>query len=147
MEFHVRRAGIEDLGALAPLFDAYRMFYGQSSDLDGARRFLRARLENGESVMFLAEGKAALGFTQLFPLFSSVRMQRLWLLNDLFVAAQARRGGVATALLRAAHAFAAASGARGVLLETGVENRNAQALYEKLGYRKNTSTWFYELAL
>ena len=148
MNLNVRRAESADLDELAVLFDAYRQFYAQPSDVPAAHRFLEARMANNESVVFFGErdGDAA-GFVQLYPLFSSVGMRRVWLLNDLFVAATARRSGLATKLMQAAHDMARADGASGVLLETQTGNRDAQALYEKLGYRRNEATWFYWLAL
>lgn len=148
MNHQIIRADTAHLDDLAELFDAYRQFYGQRSDIPAAHDFLAERLARDESVVFLAGSEhRAIGFTQLYPLFSSVRMQRLWLLNDLYVAEDVRRRGVAGALMQAAHQHAKSTGAAGVLLETGVENRSAQALYEKLGYRRNEATWFYEFAL
>lgn len=148
MKISVRRATRDDLDALAVLFDAYRQFYAQSSDVPGARAFLAARLHDDESVIFIATAPdGAFGFTQLYPLFTSVGMRRLWLLNDLFVAADARRLGVASALMQAAHAHARDTGAAGVLLETQRTNHSAQALYRKLGYERNDSTEFHFLAL
>ncbi|MGH8426671.1 MAG: hypothetical protein ACRES7_01640 [Gammaproteobacteria bacterium] len=82
----IRRAELSDLDALAPLFDAYRSFYGRKSDLYGARTFLEERLQREESIIFLAElDSQPAGFTQLYPLFSSVNMSRIWILNDLYV--------------------------------------------------------------
>lgn len=148
MNCKIRRATLDDLAALAALFDAYRRFYGQPPDLAGARSFLEERLAQDESVVFLAtRGEAPAGFTQLYPLFTSVGMRRLWLLNDLYVAADARREGVATGLLQAAHAHAAATGATGVLLETQIANRGAAALYRGMGYVRNTATDYYFLEL
>src|SRR3546814_18932118 len=104
---NIRRASTADLDALVPLFDAYRMFYAQPSDPVRARDFLAERFANNESVVLLAErGASAIGFTQLYPVFSSVRTARTWLLNDLFVIDGARRHGVARALLDAAAGFA-----------------------------------------
>ena len=78
------RATLEHLGEVAPLFDLYRQFYEQPPDLEGAREFVRERLERGESVIFLARaGERPAGFTQLYPSFSSVSMRRLWNLKDL----------------------------------------------------------------
>lgn len=143
----IHRASTGDLDALAPLFDAYRRFYGQPGDVPRARRFLEERMAHGESVVLLAtrEGRA-LGFTQLYPLFSSVRTARLWLLNDLFVAPDARRGGVARRLLEAAAEFARADGAAGLMLETGRDNAPARALYHAAGWNEDHSQW-YSLAL
>ena len=139
----IRRATAADLPALVPLFDAYRRFYGQPGDPARAGAFLCERLERGESVVLLAERDgAAVGFTQLYPLFSSVRTARLWVLNDLFVAEAARRGGVARALLDAAAAFARADGACGLMLETTRDNAPARALYRAAGWHEDESQWY-----
>lgn len=133
----IRKATSQDLDSLVPLFDAYRQFYKQSSDLAGARRFLAGRLEREESVVFLAfDVDRAVGFTQLYPQFSSVGMDRNWLLNDLYVDEGTRKLGVGLRLLEAARDFGRETGARWLLLETGVDNYPAQALYEKAGWAR-----------
>jgi GNAT superfamily N-acetyltransferase len=144
----IRRAGVQDIEALAPLFDAYRQFYGKTTDLELARGFLRERLERTESAVFLAEldGRPA-GFTQLYPSFSSASAARIWILNDLYVAGAARRHGLATALLHAAADFARAAGAVRLSLSTGIANTSAQALYEAQGWIKDQSYYVYNLAL
>jgi len=145
----IRRADLADIEMLAPLFDAYRGFYGQPSDELGAARFLGERLTQAESVVLLAvDGSGGgLGFTQLYPLFSSVRMGRVWLLNDLFVAEGARRSGVADALMAAAEDFARADGAAGMQLETGDDNLGAQALYRRRGWILEQGFQHYGLTL
>lgn len=145
---NVRRATVEDVDAIAPLFDLYRTFYEQPSDLALAHRFIGERLQQGESVIFLAEidGKAV-GFTQLFPSFSSVGATRIWILNDLYVDATARRQGVAQALLQAASEFARADGARRLELETDHGNDSAQALYRRLGWELFDGTLRFRFAL
>ena len=142
----IREAGTDDVGSLAPLFDGYRRFYRQTSDLEGARRFLAARLAAGESRVFVAEtsGGRAVGFVQLFPSFSSVSMKRLWILNDLFVAPDARRAGVARALMKRARQLAVETGAKGLILETEAHNAPAKRLYEALGWGRD-GTHHYEL--
>ncbi len=143
MDTTIRRASAADLDALVPLFDAYRVFYAQPSDPVRARDFLEARFANGESVVLLAErGASAVGFTQLYPIFSSVRTARTWLLNDLFVADGARRGGVARALLDAAAAFARGQGAAGLALETTRDNAPARALYRAAGWHEDETQWY-----
>jgi ribosomal protein S18 acetylase RimI-like enzyme len=141
----VRQAGLADVGRLAPLFDAYRGFYGQASDVVLAEAFLRERLALGESFVLVAEraGKA-IGFVQMYPLYSSVRARRILVLNDLYVVETARRGGVAEALLREAEALAREAGALRLALETGEDNRAAQRLYEKLGWRHVSENRWYE---
>jgi ribosomal protein S18 acetylase RimI-like enzyme len=125
----------DHLELVAPLFDAYRMFYEQPSDLGAAKDFLRQRLLLRETVIFLAlEGETALGFTQLFPSFTSVGMKRLWILNDLFVVAQARGQRVGERLIERALQHAKQSGAKGVVLETAHSNTSGQKLYERMGF-------------
>jgi GNAT superfamily N-acetyltransferase len=143
MDTTIRRASAADLDALVPLFDAYRVFYAQPSDPVRARDFLAERFANGESMVLLAErGASTVGFSQLYPIFSSVRTARTWLLNDLFVAEGARRGGVARALLDAAAAFAREQGAAGVMLETTRDNGPARALYRAAGWNEDESQWY-----
>lgn len=157
MPEHTRNAPIEtvrgtldDLDELAILFDAYRVFYGQPSDPATAQAFLRERLRRDESIVFIARDattRGALGFTQLYPSFSSVSAGRIWILNDLFVAPGARQRGVARALMARARTFASEAGALRLVLETTEENRAAQALYEALGYVRETGLRHYSLEL
>ena len=143
MTMHIRRATAADLDAVAPLFDAYRRFYGQPGDLPRAHAFLAARMQAGESVVLLAHRDGvAVGFVQLFPMFSSVRTARMWVLNDLYVEAAARRGGVARGLLDAAARFARDDGAVRIVLETSVDNAAARALYRAAGWQEESSPWY-----
>jgi len=149
MSFQIRQATIRDLDVLVPLFDGYRQFYEQSSDPALARKFLSERFAHHESLILLAcdaQGNG-LGFTQLYPLFSSVRAARIYLLNDLFVAPDARRRGVASALLTASAEHARALGAARLFLATAVDNTPAQALYESLGWRREEAFCEYTLTL
>lgn len=143
------RASLDDLDALTLLFDGYRVFYGRTSDPALARTFLQERLQHDESVIFIARDATdeALGFTQLYPFFSSVSAHRIWVLNDLFVASNARHRGVARALMECARAFALQTGALRLVLETAEDNRPAQALYESLGYVRESGTRHYSLEL
>lgn len=139
----ISRAVPADLDALATLFDAYRGFYGQPSDLAHARQWLRERLRFGESVVLVARrGGAMAGFVQLYPMFSSVRMARTWILNDLYVDAAARRQGVARKLLDAAAGFAREDGAAGICLETTIDNAAARALYRAAGWQEDATQWY-----
>jgi ribosomal protein S18 acetylase RimI-like enzyme len=148
----VIRAGFSEIDAMAPLFDAYRVFYGQPSDPGKAREFLEARLSAGESALFLAreketDGGAALGFVQLYPSFSSVSLGPIQILNDLFVAPEAQRRGVGRALLLRAHDFAREAGAIRVVLSTAKDNVRARSLYVSLGYALDSVFDHYALAL
>lgn len=143
------RATLDDLDALATLFDGYRVFYRQPSDPALARAFIEERLRLDESVIFIARdgSKEALGFTQLYPMFSSVAARRIWVLNDLFVASGARKRGVARALMDRARDFATEKGALRLILETAEDNHAAQALYESLGYLRESGERHYSLEL
>lgn len=143
MTVTLRRATLDDLDTIAPLFDAYRRFYAQPGDMQRARDFLHERLHNAESAILLAEidGRAA-GFTQLYPMFSSVRTARIWILNDLFVDEGARRQGVANALLDGAAQFAKEQGAAGLMLETTRDNAPARALYRSAGWDEDETQWY-----
>ncbi|WP_233841349.1 GNAT family N-acetyltransferase [Dyella sp. 2HG41-7] len=149
MRFEVRQASIRDLDALVPLFDGYRQFYKQPEDLARSRAFLAERFANNESIVLLAcdDKGNGLGFTQLFPMFSSVRAVRIYLLNDLFVASEARRFGVAKALLAAAAEHARTLGAVSLWLQTAQSNAPAQALYESLGWKRDPEFCDYYLTL
>ncbi len=138
------RAELNDLEALVLLFDAYRQFYAQPSDPEGARTFLADRLKRGESVIFLAvtEG-TVVGFTQLYPSFSSVSMQRLWILNDLFVTPNARNVGAGRVLLERAARWASETGAKGLTLTTQLTNVTAQRLYEACGWTQDLEFLHY----
>jgi len=139
----IRLALLDDIDAIAPLFDAYRGFYDQPSDLERARQWLHDRLQRAESVVLLAtRDDVPVGFTQLYPMFSSVRTARTWLLNDLYVDASARRGGVARALLDAAADFAREDGAAGIALETMRDNAPARALYRAAGWHEEQTQWY-----
>ena len=142
----VRRAGVGDLDDVAPLFDGYRQFYGQPSDLAAARAFLAERLRRHESVIFVAiADDVTLGFTQLYPSFSSVSVRRLWILNDLFVSPAARRGGVGRRLLERARDWAVETDAKGLTLTTAVTNSAARSLYESCGWRRDDEFAHYQL--
>lgn len=142
---NIVRATAEHVEVLAPMFDGYRQFYGQSPDERRARLFLQERLGRGESVVFLAmEGEAPVGFTQLYPSFSSVSTKRVWILNDLFVRPEARGRGIASALLKHAERFAAETGARGLELKTARDNP-AQHLYERMGWQRDEAFHHYSL--
>ncbi|MFE4241602.1 GNAT family N-acetyltransferase [Peribacillus butanolivorans] len=140
----IQKATLNELDSLTELFDLYRVFYEQTSNLEGAREFLKERLTNEESVIFMAfDGDNPIGFVQLYPSFSSVSMMRSWVLNDLFVKGKARKKGFGEKLLKAAIAFAKETGAKGVSLETDKDNGNAQKLYEKIGFIRESNYFYY----
>jgi len=177
------RAGVEDVETVAPLFDAYRQFYKLPSNEEAARRYLHARLQKEEAVIFLAleeeatggkearrekrgeilrpqepgtqddariarsahGARAALGFTLLYPTWSSLSLRPWWNLNDLYVVPEARKRGVARALMERARRLAEETGASGLGLETAKDNFPAQKLYEQLGWKRDEEFFRYEI--
>jgi len=139
----IKHAHIEDLLLIVPLFDAYRVFYKQVSDLDLAEHFISNRLLKEESVIFLAkEDEKPVGFTQIYKTFSSVSARHSWILNDLYVSDLDRGKGIGERLLKRAQKFALDDDAKGLALETAKENP-AQKLYERLGWQKESDYLHY----
>ncbi|MDB5053715.1 MAG: family N-acetyltransferase [Bacilli bacterium] len=140
IQIQVFQATIDDLDSVTLLFDEYRIFYDQISDIQKARTFLFEKFEHQESIIFLAKDQSSehdVGFIQLYPSFSSLTMQRLWILNDLFVSHNHRKQGNGNQLLEAAKSFAIKTNAKGVQLSTAWDNKTAQRLYESLDYKKD----------
>ena len=148
MELVIKQGTVSDLDGLVPLFDGYRQFYRQASEPDRIRQFLLARFEHNQSVIFVAmkDGKAV-GFTQLYPSFSSGALARIFVLNDLFVDPCERHIGAGRALLQAAAEYGRRVGALRLVLSTEVTNTPAQSLYEKLGWKRNTEYCTYQITL
>ncbi|MGN6439907.1 MAG: GNAT family N-acetyltransferase [Agriterribacter sp.] len=120
------------------LFDQYRIFYKQQSNMEIARKFIQERLDNSESVIFVAlAGDSPVGFTQLYPKYSSVRVVKNWILNDLYVENDHRKQGIGEKLIETAMDFARQNNATFVELSTAVDNYTAQSLYERIGFKKS----------
>ncbi len=142
---NTRKATIQDLLQLAELFDQYRVFYHKASDIPAAENFLKQRIENKDSEIFVAESEGKLtGFVQLYPLFSSTRMKRYWLLNDLYVNKNYRGKGFSKKLIEEAKQLAKSTDASGVLLETGKSNDIGNQLYPSCGFEIYDEVNFYE---
>ncbi len=140
----IRAATLADVTPLAHLFNDYLLFYGRTSNLAGATAFLRARLTAHESMVFLADtGNALAGFVQLYPSWSSLALAPSYILYDLYVAPVHRRAGIARKLIDAATDYARQQGACSVSLQTHVDNHNAQALYEALGWTREVEFYTY----
>jgi ribosomal protein S18 acetylase RimI-like enzyme len=137
----IRRITLDQSHLVTGLFDRYRVFYKKPSDIVLAEAFLKERLEKNESVVFLAldteDGQQVpVGFTQLYPKYSSVSATKNWILNDLYVESSHRKQGIGEVLIKTAMHFAKAEGATFVQLETAVDNYTAQSLYEAIGFKK-----------
>lgn len=134
------------MDVLALLFDSYRIFYKKESDVTAAVTFLKARIENKESVIFIAEDaqKNIMGFVQLYPIFSSTRMKRLWLLNDLFVQLTYRSRGISSALINECKIHCMETNSCGMILETAKDNAIGNNLYLKTGFFPDQDHNYYE---
>jgi len=144
----INQATVNELEEVASLFNLYRMFYKQPSNIDGARAYIKERFQNNDSIIFLVTNNGKpVGFTQLYPTFSSVSMKKVWILNDLYVAQEGRNQGVATLLLQKAKEFASETGAIRLELSTAFDNNKAQRLYEKFGFRRESQFYRYELPI
>lgn len=140
----VRQAVLSDLDELARLFGEYRAFQGKSPEPERELAFLRARFDHGESVVFLASDAASpVGFGQLYPIYSSVSLARVFVLNDLFVRQAGRRKGVASRLLAEIEAYAWAMGAARITLNVARDNLPGQELYEARGWTQDDQFFMY----
>ncbi|MEM5566481.1 GNAT family N-acetyltransferase [Psychroserpens sp. AS72] len=139
----ITRAKLKDLNDLAPLFDDYRTFYKQDSNIESAKRFLKQRMIKNDSVIYIAyDNDKAIGFTQLYPLFSSVSMKPIYMLNDLFVSETHRGQGVGEALISRAKQLCQTENNKGLVIQTAFDNP-AQHLYERLGFVKDSDLQFF----
>jgi GNAT superfamily N-acetyltransferase len=141
----IKKATLAELETLSYLFDWYRVFYEYPSDLEGASAFLKARIMNSDSEIFIAnaEDGTMTGFVQLYPLFSSTRMKRLWLLNDLFVLPGYRGQGVSKGLIERAKELCRTTSAAGLILETAKSNTIGNKLYPTTGFKLDTDHNYY----
>ncbi|MEZ4796424.1 MAG: GNAT family N-acetyltransferase [Flavobacteriaceae bacterium] len=134
---HIVKAELQHIPDLIPLFDAYRIFYEQESDYVKAKQFLTKRIERNESIVYIAYNEEnAVGFTQLYPLFSSVTMQPMFLLNDLYVEDNYRNQGIGNMLIDKAKQLCKTLNYKGLAIQTAQTNP-AQHLYERLGFVKD----------
>jgi GNAT superfamily N-acetyltransferase len=141
----IRKASTEHLKALAHLFDEYRIFYKKPSNLESAINFLSSRIANNDSEIFICfnDDNVAVGFVQLYPLFSSSRMKKLWLLNDLFVHEHHRGMGYSIKLIDKAKELCKLTKACGLILETSKENTIGNRLYPRTGFTLDDKHNYY----
>jgi len=136
-ELIVKRITATSYPLVVDLFNNYRIFYKQPSDTVAAENYIRQRLHRNESIIYVVLiGDNPVGFTQLYPTYSSLRLVKNWILNDLYVDPNHRKQGIASKLINTVIEFAKGDGSKFVQLETAHDNFNAQRLYESLGFVK-----------
>lgn len=141
----IREAKSSDINQLSKLFNSYRMFYGKESNIDISKEFLDSRIINKDSKIYVCEaGNNIIGFVQLYPLFSSTRVSKYWLLNDLFVDVKERGNGYSKLLIERAKKLVIESNACGMMLETEKSNNIGNKLYPITGFKMNELSNFYE---
>lgn len=147
----IKRITADEWALVVNLFNEYRVFYKKESDLALAERFIRERLDNNESVIYVAmDVEKPVGFTQLYPKYSSGRAVKNWILNDLYVDESYRKQGIGGKLINEAAQFAKLNGAEFIQLETGVDNYTAQSLYHDIGFIRqppDEEFYLYKLSL
>lgn len=138
----IRTASIDDVAELSLLFHAYRQLsvsLDHSATITESKNWLKDRIDNGEAAFLVAENNGSIiGFATLYQGFSSISLQKYWILNDLYVRDEARGLGVGSALMAEADKLAVGTNTKGIELETAISNTLAQSMYEKLGYVENT---------
>ncbi|HTB53514.1 MAG TPA: GNAT family N-acetyltransferase [Ferruginibacter sp.] len=144
----IKRINKQEVKLVADLFNKYRVFYKQPSDMITAKKFIQSRLDNNESIILVAfepinDRKLPVGFTQLYPAYSSVRAIKYWILNDLYVEIDHRKKGIGEKLIQTAMDFAKKDGAAIVELSTAIDNYTAQTLYENIGFEKQKAAEGY----
>ena len=145
----ITRADVTHVHEVAVLFNEYRQFYGRRDDVAAAEQFIHSRLLDESSVIFIAKDNQGLGlgFVQMYPSFSSLRLAPMLILNDVFVTQHARCVGIGRALVQQAASYAKAHNMSYLMLETQQKNQRAQGLYEGLGFVRNQDFYIYELEI
>ena len=139
MDIEIKKIKSSENDIVIELFDKYRMFYKQSSDIELARKYIKDRLEQNEAQVYVAfekENSKPIGFTLLYPKFSSVSATKNWHIGDLYVEIDHRKKGIGEILLSTALNFAKNEGANFISLNTAIDNYSAQKLYENFGFVK-----------
>jgi ribosomal protein S18 acetylase RimI-like enzyme len=146
----IQQATLNDLSKLAPVFNDYRVHFNKSGDVVATNSFLQQLLIKSQAIVFIAideETTEIMGFTLLYPMFSSLKLQSTWTLNDMYVVEKYRKYGVASQLLVHVKAFGIETKVAWIMLKTGIENIKAQALYEKFGFHKDQEHLYYYLPI
>ncbi|MBX9806982.1 MAG: GNAT family N-acetyltransferase [Flavobacteriaceae bacterium] len=147
----IRKATVQDLDQLTTLFDQYLVFYKKPSNVEKHKSFLKERLENNEAIIFLAFedeiNEKAIGFTLIYPTFSSILLSKILILNDLYVDSTIRNNGTGEKLILKTVELAKELGVKLVRLRTAKNNVIAQGLYHKMGFVRDDLVFTYDLAV
>ena len=145
---HIVKCTEAHLEQLVDVFEEYREFCGFDISKNEAKAFLKKLIRNEESVIFIAvdsETDNVMGFVNLFPSYSSLALQRLWILNDLGVSSNFRGRGVSKALIHKVQEFAKETNAIRIELKTGLTNTTAQSLYKTMDFTIDSDNVYYRV--
>jgi ribosomal protein S18 acetylase RimI-like enzyme len=147
----IRKASLQDLDQLTNLFDQYVVFYKNPSNIEKHKAYLKERIENNEATIFLAFDEnipeKAIGFTLIYVTFSSLALNKILILNDLYVDPNARKNGFGEKLILQAVALAKELGSNLIRLRTAKSNTVAQGLYNKMGFVREDYLYSYDLTI
>jgi ribosomal protein S18 acetylase RimI-like enzyme len=147
----IRKATINDLDQLTNLFDQYAVFYKNPSNYDKHYAYLKDRLENNEATVFVATDESKeeklIGFVLIYITFSSLALNKILILNDIFVDSSARKKGIGEKLILQTVELAKELGANDIRLRTAKNNTVAQGLYHKMGFVREDYLYSYDLTV
>ena len=147
----IRKASLQDLDQLTNLFDQYIVFYKNPSNIEKHKAYLKERIENNEATIFLAfdenNPEKAIGFTLIYVTFSSLALNKILILNDLYVDSNVRKNGVGEKLILKAVDLAKELGSNLIRLRTAKSNTVAQGLYNKMGFVREHYLYSYDLTV
>ena len=138
---HIKEVGI--------LFDLYRQFYKYESNLIESTNYIKDRINNNESTIFIAISGAdeAIGFVQLYETFGSLDLGKIVILYDLYVKEDHRKNNIGRKLMIKSHEYAKKINAKRIQLSTATDNFIGQSLYESLGYIKDIDFYTYDFEI
>lgn len=139
---------VDDVNKILPIFDEYRVYFGQQSNVDAAYDFLYNNLSNNDAVIFIAEDdEGVIGFLQLYTMLSSMKMSEMLIINDLYLTDVARGKHIGEQLMHQAFKFGKESGYETIYLETEKSNIGGNRLYTKLGMQVDDEHNYYSKQL
>ena len=149
MDFKIIKAEEKHIEKIGILFDLYRQFYKYESNLIKSTNYIKDRINNNESIIFIAinDANEAIGFVQLYETFGSLDLGKIIILDDLYVKEDHRKNNIGRKLMIKSHEYAKKSNAKRIQLSTAIDNYIGQSLYESLGYVKDANSYTYDFEI
>jgi len=149
MDFKIIKAEEKHIEKIGILFDLYRQFYKYESNLIKSTNYIKERINNNESIIFIAinDANEAIGFVQLYETFGSLDLGKIIILYDLYVKEDHRKNNIGKKLMIKSHEYAKKINAKRIQLSTAIDNYIGQSLYESLGYVKDDNFYTYDFEI